>query len=64
MRWMIRGCELVFFYFLILREGRRGGGERWMYYSPCFLSGRIQTNVCRSFLVQVVSQSIERVNGQ
>lgn len=58
MRWMIRGCELFFFYLLILRE-ERGGGERWMYYAPCFLSGRIQTNFCRSFLVQVVSQSKE-----
>lgn len=59
MRWMIRGCEV--FFLLIWKEG---GGKRWMYYSPCFLSGRIQTNVCRSFLVQVVSQSVDRVNGQ
>lgn len=52
MRWMIRGCEFFFSFNL-----GGGGGERWMYYPPCFLSGRIQTNFCRSF-------SMERVNGQ
>lgn len=63
MRWMIRGCEFFFLLLFNFAQGEEGGRERWMYYSPCFLSGRIQTNFCRSFSC-TSSQSIERVNGQ